>query len=62
MNKATQVLLIIAGVFLLAFLICLIISRKIRKKKRYIDDEDKKQKSGFCYFFIELIFGLFGGS
>ncbi|MGL5890209.1 MAG: hypothetical protein ACRC3B_10005 [Bacteroidia bacterium] len=62
MITAVQVLLIIAGILLLAFLICAFINRKTGKRKKDIDNEDEKHKRGFCFFFIELIFGLFGGS
>ncbi|MFN8715041.1 MAG: hypothetical protein ACK5Z2_19485 [Bacteroidota bacterium] len=62
MNKATQVLLIIAGILLAAFLICVFINRIIKRKQVVSADEDEKPKGGFCYFFIELIFGLFGGN
>jgi hypothetical protein len=62
MNAATKVLLIIAGIFLAAFLICLLINRIIKRKQSVSADEDEKPKEGFCYFFIELIFGLFGGN
>jgi hypothetical protein len=62
MNKATQILLIIAGIFLAAFLICVFINRIIKKKQSVSADEDEKPKEGFCYFFIELIFVLFSGN